>query len=246
MPKKSTYLFLLLAFAQLQCKSQKVATAYSSENLRIIPISDHSFIHVSYLNTSEYGKVSCNGLIFISNGHAVVFDTPTNSEASEELLKWLTENKKSRVTAVVINHYHVDCLGGLITFHESGIASYANNETIKLAQKDVAQVPQNGFDQQDHLDVSGRKIINRYFGEAHTSDNIISYIPDEELLFGGCMIKSIGAKKGNLANANLEKWSNTVKKIKTEYPSLKTVVPGHGAHGGRELLDYTIALFEIK
>lgn len=244
MPKKITFVFLLLAFVQLQCKSQKVVDAYNFENLRIIQISEYSFVHVSYLDTSEFGKVPCNGLVHIRNNQAIVFDTPTNPEASGELLNWLVENKKSKVTAVVVNHFHIDCLGGLEAFHESGIASYATNETIRLARNDGVIIPQNGFDRQNELEVGGKKIINRHFGEAHTSDNIISYIPDEELIFGGCMIKSLKAQKGNLNDANVSEWSNTVRNIKTHYPHLKTVVPGHGKYGNAKLLDYTIELFK--
>lgn len=243
-PKKISFLILFLALVQIQCKSQKPVNAYNSETLKIIPISEHSFVHVSYLYTSEYGKVPCNGLLYINNGEAVVFDTPIDPEASKELITWLSKNKNSKVSAVVINHFHLDCLGGLETFHESDIPSYGNNETIKLAKTDGATVPQNGFDLQNELNVGGKKIVNRHFGEAHTADNIISYIPDEELIFGGCMIKSLNAQKGNLNDANISEWSNTVEKIKIQYPNLKIVIPGHGEYGDAELLDYTIQLFK--
>ncbi|MGI9553248.1 MAG: subclass B1 metallo-beta-lactamase [Aurantibacter sp.] len=244
MPKKTAFLFLFLALVQIQCKSQTSFFAYNSETLKIIPVSEHSFVHVSYLNTTEYGKVPCNGLINISNNEAIVFDTPTSPEVSKELLRWLVEDKKTEVMAVVINHFHIDCLGGLEAFHESGIASYATNETIRLARKDGLIIPQNGFDRQNELEVGGKKIINRHFGEAHTSDNIISYVPNEELIFGGCMIKSLNGQKGNLNDANVSEWSNTVRNIKTHYPNLKIIVPGHGKYGGAELLDYTIELFK--
>lgn len=244
-PKKITFIFVLLAFFHLNCKSQKIVDAYNSENLRIVPISEHSFVHVSYLHTTDYGKVPCNGLVYIRNRQAIVFDTPTNREASGELLKWLVENKKSEVTAIVINHYHIDCLGGLEAFQESGVSSYANYHTIDLARAGRAAVPDFGFDTEKELDVGGDKIINGYYGEAHSADNIVSYIPREKLLFGGCMIKSLNAGKGNLNDANLADWSKTVSKIKAQYSDLEIVVPGHGAYGNIELLDYTIELFKI-
>lgn len=237
-------LILLLVFIQLQCKSQKTDSAYTSEALKIIPISENSFIHVSYLNTKDFGKVACNGLIYINNGEAAVFDTPSDNLTAEELIRWATESQNAKVTAVVVNHFHVDALGGLKTFHEMNIPSYANKETIALAKKDGSEIPQIGFDVQNELEIGKGKIINRHFGEAHTKDNIISYIPDEELIFGGCMIKSLNASKGNLEDANIGEWSNTVQKIKENYPNLKTVVPGHGKHNNTELLDYTIQLFK--
>jgi len=235
---------LLLVLVQLQCWSQKTDLAYTSEHLQLIPISENSFLHISYLNTNDFGKVGCNGLVHINNGEAVVFDTPTNEVASKELIKWLTETKNVKVTAVVINHFHIDALGGLNSFHEMKIPSYANNKTIELADGNEATIPQIGFDGQHELKVGATTISNRYFGEAHTKDNIISYIADEEMLYGGCMIKSLNASKGNLEDANVLEWSNTILKIKKEYPDLKLVVPGHGKPGNTKLLDYTMELFK--
>ncbi len=103
-----------------------------------------------------------------------------------------------------------------------------------------------GFELKNELEIGGEQIINRHFGEAHTKDTIISYIPSEGLFFGGCMIKSLKASKGNLEDANLADWSNTVQNIKDNYPNLKVVVPGHSKHRNSELLDYTIELFKFN
>ena len=235
---------LFFVLLNIQCKSQELVGTYNTETLKIIPISEHSFVHVSYINTSEYGKVACNGLIYINKNEAVVFDTPTDKEASKELLQWLTVQEKLNVTAVVINHFHTDCLGGLQAFHEYGIPSYANNMTITLAKNKEETIPQIGFDIVNEIEVGGEKIVNRYFGEAHTKDNIVSYIQSEGLLYGGCSIKSLGASKGNLNDANTLEWSGTVSKIKESFTKLKIVIPGHGKHGGVALLDYTITLFK--
>lgn len=242
--KRMNFLFVLILFVQIQCKSQKPNTAYVTETLKIAPISENSFVHISYLNTDDFGKVACNGFIYMVGNEAVVFDTPTDNEVSKELLNWLSDSQNADVKAVVINHFHIDCLGGLQAFHDSDIPSYANNKTISLAKSQGKIVPKNGFDGRNELQVGGKKVINRHFGEAHTVDNIISYIPDEELIFGGCMIKSLNASKGNLEDANIDEWSNTAQKIKDAYPNLKTVVPGHGKHGSMELLDYTMKLFK--
>ncbi|CAZ94871.1 subclass B1 metallo-beta-lactamase ZOG-1 [Zobellia galactanivorans] len=246
MTYKSTVLLLFLITAFFSCKSQQPTLTYSSEDLKIIPLSKNSFVHISYLSTGDFGKVACNGLIYINQGQAVVFDTPTDNETSEELIHWITETKKQQIKAVVINHFHDDCLGGIEAFHELSIPSYASNTTIELAKKEGNPVPQIGFDTTNELTIGKQKIINRHFGEAHTKDNIVSYIPSEHLLFGGCALKSLNAAKGYLGDANTNEWGNTIKKIKAAYPDLKTAIPGHGEYGGSELLDYTISLFSTK
>lgn len=242
--KKINLFPIFFILFQLQCTSQKVDVAYSSETLKIIQISENVYRHISYLHTETYGKVGCNGMIYLKDNEAVVFDTPTKDRVSEELLTWLMQDKKSIVKAVVVNHFHIDCLGGLAAFHHHEIPSFASSRTRALAKTDGVTVPQIGFESRNELEIGGEKISNTYFGEAHTQDNIISYIPSEELIFGGCMVKSLNASKGNLEDANSNEWSKTIQNIKESYPNLKIVVPGHGKSGGPELLDYTIALFK--
>ncbi|WP_282142627.1 subclass B1 metallo-beta-lactamase [Cellulophaga baltica] len=236
-------LSLLLLFIT-GCKSPKNTVAYSSDTLKLIPLSNNTFQHITYLNTNDYGKVACNGLVVIHNNEAIIFDTPTSNAVSTELIRWITEIKKSSIKAIVVNHFHEDCLGGLTAFHDIDIPSYGNTQTLALSKEKNLVTPKYGFDSEITLKVGELEVMNRHFGEAHTADNIVSYIPSEALLFGGCMVKSLNATKGFTGDANLEEWSNTIQKIKEEYPDLKLIIPGHGNAGGQELLDYTIELFK--
>jgi metallo-beta-lactamase class B len=229
------------------CKKEQTHEVITvSEELKIKKLNEHSYIHISYLNTESFGKVSCNGMIIIDNNEALIFDTPTNDSVSGALINWIQKNLKCEVKGVVATHFHGDCLGGLDEFHRKKIPSYASNETIRLAKAQNNPIPQNGFDTHLELKVGKRKVFNTFHGEGHTADNVISYFPDEKVLFGGCLIKSKGAKKGNLEDANIKEWSTTVSKIKEKYPDVKIVIPGHGAYGKQELLDYTISLFKAE
>ncbi|NNE78264.1 MAG: subclass B1 metallo-beta-lactamase, partial [Pricia sp.] len=172
MSKKTKVTFLFLLAFQFSCKSQTTDLAYSSETLKIIPVSENSFVHITYLNTEDFGKVACNGLIYLNNGEAAVFDTPIDHAASEELIQWIEETKKHKITAVVINHFHEDCLGGLAPFHQLHISSYANEKTIELAKKEDKQIPMIGFEGRMDLKIGNQKISNQFLGEAHTRDNI--------------------------------------------------------------------------
>ena len=233
----------LLSLLFLCCKSKNQEATYSSEALQIIPLSNNSYLHISTIDIPDYGKFECNGLIYTNEGKAIVFDTPATVEDSSELIEWLSEVKNLEIVGVVVNHFHDDALGGLAAFHKINIPSYANNPTLKLATEKGTEVPRTGFDELLELEVGNSKVVNRFFGEAHSADNIVSYIPDDSLIFGGCMVKSLNAKKGNLEDANLETWAGTIVKIKQAYPHLNIVIPGHGKVGGPELLDYTIELF---
>jgi len=245
---KSHFSLLVLIFFMFfaSCNtSERDNAVYESDNLRIEQLTPHTFVHISYLETNDYGKVPCNGMVVIDNGEAIIFDTPTNDAVSKELIAWVEEKAKAIVKKVVITHFHVDCLGGLQAFHNRNIPSYANELTIQLAREnEVETLPTNGFENLMELEVGGKKVMNEHLGEGHTRDNIICYFPTDKVMFGGCLIKSNGAGKGNLADANVEEWSNTVEKIKTKYKDAQIIIPGHGKTGGVGLLDYTIAKFK--
>jgi len=237
----------LLLLSQLTTSyGQEMKVVYTSESLQIEQISPNTFVHISYLNTDDFGKVACNGMLVVHDGEALVFDTPPNGEASVELINWLENDKKSKVKGVVATHFHWDCLGGLNEFHARKIPSYASTKTIKLAQAAEYPLPEKGFQKKMNLKVGNLMVVNQYLGEGHTQDNFVTYVPSDKVLFGGCMIKELGAGNGYLGDANVPAWSGTVSKVKSTFPEASIVIPGHGKVGGIELLDYTIELFDKK
>lgn len=242
-----SFSFLLLFFIFTSCSKQiqikqNQSVVYESENLTIIKISEHVYQHISYLQTNDFGKVPCNGMIVIDNGEAAVFDTPADAESSIELIEFL-KDQNIEIKSVVATHFHDDCVGGLDEFHKADVVSYANRLTIELLKDKGKNIPQNEIDAEFTLKVGSKHVLLNYFGEGHTRDNIVAYFPDEKTLFGGCLLKEMDATKGYLGDANESAWSETVTKLKQKYPEIKTVIPGHGQRGGMELVDYTIELF---
>ena len=238
------FVIIIVITTQSCTKQKENGIVYKTDTLVIEQITPAVFKHKTYLQTQDFGKVGCNGMIYITNDEALVFDTPTNDEVSKELIEWVTTKKNAKVSGVVVNHFHKDCLGGLNAFHQYNIPSYANNLTIELAKKQNYVLPKNGFEGKLILALGSHKVSTHFFGEGHTKDNTVSYIEDENVLYGGCMLKSLKAGKGNLEDANVSAWSTTVANVKMTFPNIKTVIPGHGKVGDASLLDYTIKMFK--
>ena len=237
-------LFLLVALlAYPSCKSPQMVIGKWQDGLEIRKVAPGLYIHTSPINLSNGQVFPCNGMIFIDQGEAVVFDTPVYEKDTEELLRWLQQEQKVKVKAIVPTHFHDDCLGGLPMFHEAGIRSYANRATFELAKEQAATLPQELFDGSHTFQIGNKTVECWYPGEAHTKDNIVAWVPSREVLFGGCMLKAVGAGKGNLADANEDTGSASMQAVKNRYPRLKLAIPGHGDSGGMELLDFTIKLF---
>ncbi len=219
---------------------------FKTENLIIHKLSNHIYAHISFLKTNDYGTVGCNGMIVINKNEAIIFDTPSNDQGSAELISYVTETLNCKIKAIIPTHFHNDCVGGLEKFNDYNIPAYASAKTIELLNQRGIKFskPIKSFDNKLSFKLGHKKVFAAYFGEGHTPDNIIGYFPGDQAIFGGCLIKETGASKGFLGDANTDAWSETVRKIRQNYPGVKIIIPGHGKWGGTELLDYTIQLFE--
>ncbi|WP_339706150.1 subclass B1 metallo-beta-lactamase [Algoriphagus aquimarinus] len=240
----SIFFLFLITGSQVYCQQNDLI--YNSETLQIEQISPNTFVHISYLNTDDFGKVSCNGMIVMNEGEALDFDTPTNDEASLELINWLENDQQVKVKGVIATHFHWDCLGGLNEFHSRGIPSYASDRTLALAKTAGYPTPENGFKKKLILEAGNLRVTNQFLGEGHTKDNFVAYVPTDKVIFGGCMIKALGVGNGNLEDANVAAWPATVRNVKSASPETLIVIPGHGKIGRTELLDYTIEMFTEK
>jgi metallo-beta-lactamase class B len=217
---------------------------YNTKDLVITQLSENAFQHTSFKQTDDFGYVPCNGMVVRDGGETIVFDTPTNIKSADGLIRWIKDSLRCSIQAVIPTHFHDDCTGGLQAFDEAGIPSYALQKTIVLAKANQLPVPKNGFQDSLKLPVGNTYVTARFHGEGHTRDNIVGYFPKEAIMFGGCLIKTLGASQGYIGDANVPAWSGTVAKVKQAYPNAKIVIPGHGDPGNTQLLDYTMQLFK--
>ncbi|MFT5751764.1 MAG: metallo-beta-lactamase class B [Flavobacteriales bacterium] len=245
-PALTFFVLVLGSFLFSGCIEKEPYTPKSYiKPLEVVKLSDHSYMHICYVKTEKGNFIACNGYIYVDEGEAIIFDTPVNDSISQQLIDFVRNDLKLTIKGVVVNHSHLDAAGGLSAFIKANIPSYASIQTADLLKQD-SLIISHPFKDTQTIQMKGSTIENRYVGEAHVSDNIVSYMPKEHLLFGGCMIKAHGAERGNLEDANLEAWSETVAAVKDYFPEVKIVIPGHGLNGDATLLDYTIELFKIQ
>lgn len=218
-------------------------TVKISPDLEMIRISQNAYIHISYSNLPGYGRVPANGLVYTDKHSAFLFDTPWNEALTEELVTYMEERMGLKLKGFVPNHWHEDCMGGLGYLKSRNIRSYANELTFTLAREKALPVPDRGFRDSLTLKIGG-KYIHCYFpGAAHSTDNIVVWIPSEKILFPGCIIKSIDSRNlGNTSDGDLSEYPKTVEWIIRKFDDAVTVVPGHGSYGGPELLTHTLSL----
>jgi metallo-beta-lactamase class B len=211
-----------------------------SEDIDVIQLSTNSYVHVSYAEFPGFGRIGSNGFIYTNNGEALLFDTPVNDSLTEQLVTWMKDSLNVHLVGFVPNHWHADCMGGLNYLHSIGITSYAHEKTIAIAHSKNLPIPQHGFVDSLTLRLGDQIVVCKYEGPAHTVDNIVTWIPSERILFGGCMVKESKSNSlGNVADADLHEWPKTIGRVIADFPSTVIVIPGHGELGGQELLRHT-------
>lgn len=237
-------LSLGLALAGCQsANSSKEEPISISNDLTVQPLVPGVWVYTSYFDVPEAGRIGANGLVVVSGEEAVLINTPWTDEQTGALFAWIKEKSNATVKAVVPTHFHQDCMGGLAEAHRLGATSYGLDKTIALAQRDHLPVPQNAFQLRTAVRCGKTMIQVTYPGVAHTTDNVVAWLPSERILFGGCLVKSMDAQTlGNTVDGNLMAFPITLGKIKAAYPNAKVVVPGHGRWGGTELIDHTLKL----
>ena len=67
----------------------------------------------------------------------------------------------------------------------------------------------------------------------------------EKILYGGCLVKSTESKElGNIKDANVDQWGQSINNIMRKYPTPKYIIPGHLGWTDPEALKHTLALLE--
>jgi metallo-beta-lactamase class B len=216
-----------------------------SDDVEVRQLAEGVWLHVSYYDIDGFENVPANGIIVIDTNEAIMIDLPWTDEQTGVLFNWVTKKQNATIKKVVPTHWHIDCSGGLAEAHRRKAESFALDKTVELLKTNNKPAPVNWFT--DRLSLSCGKIRMElaYFGPGHTVDNIAAWIPAKKILFAGDLVRARNARNlGNTAEADVEIWPKTLKKVRDAFPDAKIVVPGHGQPGGMELIDHTINLCE--
>ncbi len=231
----------------LNAQEQQVEPTWLSEDLMVEEIAVDVWRHVSYLELEDFGRVPANGLVVVSEGVAALVDTPWTDGQTQQLIEWVSRSLNARTESVIATHSHVDCMGGLAEAHKLGVVSYAEKATVGLAEDQGLAVPQNKFVGSASVKVGTLDLELSYVGPGHTVDNIVVWMPERLVLFGGCMVKSLSSRDlGNTAEADVAQWPRTIETLVQRFESAHLVVPGHGNPGGTDLLTHTLHLLRTQ
>lgn len=198
-----------------------------------------------YLLQTSYacnGHLDCNHLLILDQKDVVLVNTPVRDSMTSVLLKSIETKFGKKVTRVIVSHFHDDSSGGLNETAKRGINSYSLDKTRDLLlpeHKSVDIVYSDSLTIQ--LQTTSLKLC--FLGAGHSVDNSLVWLPEEKILFGGCLLKSMSANGiGNTSDARLQEWPETVQKVRQKFSQAKIVIPGHMAIGDTSIYSHTIKI----
>jgi metallo-beta-lactamase class B len=207
-------------------------------------LSNNVWRHVSYGNWRGE-PVPSNGLLVKAGREWLLVDTAWSDAQTKQLLDWAVKEFGALPALAVITHYHDDRMGGIRELHQRGVRTLASKLTVELARQHGLEPPQASFTDSKTLKLGGRQIEVLYPGAGHTRDNSVVWLPDQQILVGGCLIKSAQARDlGNISDADLKQWPLTIEKLLSTYKKARLVLPGHGEPSGLEALHNTLQLLK--
>lgn len=212
--------------------------------VRLREIRDGVWIHVA---TQAFGDAiyASNGLIVRDGEELLLVDTAWGRDNTAALLAAIEAEIGLPVRRAISTHFHDDRVGGVDTLGTAGVATFATSLTRRLAAEAQSEIPAGTL---DGLAEAGDAIrfgpVELFYpGAGHAPDNLVVYVPEVRLLFGGCAVhEATRTTAGNVSDADLGAWPASIQRVQSRYPEAEVVVPGHGAPGGVELLDHTITV----
>jgi glyoxylase-like metal-dependent hydrolase (beta-lactamase superfamily II) len=179
-----------------------------------------------------------NSGVIIGDKSVIVIDAKTSAAGGKELLEDIAKITPKPVTTVIETHSDGDHINGLVSFPTGiKIIAHENNKH----EQDTAfaaggrGAPPEGYlpnqlvtKNRESLKIDGVKLELLHWAPAHTSGDLIVFLPDEKIVFTGDIIATqmpdplIHLEK----NGSSAGWITTVKGI-TDL-NADQFVPGHG------------------
>jgi glyoxylase-like metal-dependent hydrolase (beta-lactamase superfamily II) len=212
-----------------------------SDTLWLGQLTPDVWLHTTTHVLPEVGYYPANGAIVVRGNASLLIDTGWSDRDAEAILTAWQRTGRPAISRAVATHFHFDRTGGIRALAARGIPTYGNPLTIGLALDNGLPAPRPLHDlQKAPQHIGGVELF--YPGPAHTIDNIVAWIPEGGVLFGGCMLKATTEDDlGNLGDAVVAAWPASARRVAQRYPAARHIIPGHGTAAGNALA-HTIAL----
>lgn len=209
------------------------------DKLIITPIAKDIYVYTTF---NEFaGKLfPSNSMYLVTEDGVVLIDTPWDTAQFQPLLDSIKLRHNKDVVMCISTHFHADRTAGLEYYNSKNIKTYSTQMTLDSCISREEKRAANIFNSDTIFKVGQYEFEAYYPGPGHSPDNIVIWVPHAKVLFGGCFVKSTeNTDLGNLSDADVGQWAQSMLKVEKRYPKAKLVIPGHFAWGSKKNLKHT-------
>jgi len=233
--RKYLAMFLILLFGETFGQTNE-------SPLVISPLTGDFYVYTTY-NLYQGYRIPANGLLVNTSSGVVMIDTPWDTTQFAPLLDSIDARFHKKVVLCLATHWHEDRTGGLEFYAQMGIPTYTSVLTDELSKTNNKKRAEYHFLNDTTFNVGQYNLETYYPGPGHTRDNIVLWIPTENILYGGCLIK--GAKAldlGNLADADEKAYAQTLINVRDKYSDPHYIIVSHSDWKSTKSLKHSIKL----
>ena len=176
-----------------------------------------------------------NSGILITDSAVLVIDTKMGKNA-EKLFNLVKEKAGKKPIIVINTHYHMDHVGGNQFY--KGDKIYLGNYTKEFLEKNMKpdELPTMLVVDSLIMNMGNETVMLYNLGQAHTLNDMVVYLKNRKLLFSGDLIfYNVNPVLKKQSGADVDKWIGVLDKLINKF-EIKTIIPGHGVSGGKELI----------
>ena len=219
--------FALLLIAGLIAFTPQVSAQAPAPPLTVKPLSGGVY-------WTEGGDGGNTGFIIGKDG-VIVIDAKTSPDSAKEMLADIAKLTPEPVTHVILTHSDADHVNGLAGFPK-GLTIIAQEGCKKEMENSLSgsrpaprdYIPTHTVKTKESTTIDGVRVELLHWAPAHTSGDLITYLPDQKIVFAGDILieaqpfTMIHAEKNGMSAG----WVETVKGMLAL--NADTFVPGHG------------------
>lgn len=197
----------------------------------------------------RYGSYDVNCGVVLGSGACLLIDTRSHLGEAEELRQDLRRLTRLPITAVVNTHAHFDhcfgnaAFGGVPVWGHRGcreslvkhgelqrevMARHARDEGLTEFADELWRVPlappDRVIEEETAIEVGGRLVRLRHLGRGHTDGDLVTEVPDTDVVFAGDLVEESGPPA--MGDAWPLEWPETLRRLTATVSG--RVVPGHG------------------
>lgn len=244
---------LLFFFISTLFISLLALTPATAQELKLTPtqVGEHSYYFQgeSAMASAENAGFMSNAGFVVTDDGVVVFDVLGTPALGQAMIDAIAEVTDQPIKLVIISHYHADHFYGMQAFKALGVDSWAHPDgqiylNSELAQERLAQrredlapwvdentelipadkwleFPEEGIIE---FEQGGLKFVLYDVGGAHAPEDIMMYVPADDVLFAGDLFFT--GRIPFVGDADSKAWLVALDRMLET--GAKRVVPGHG------------------